>query len=287
MAFQTASHLRVSSFVPCQLRGPSAPNPVLTARSWRMSLPPPQQALTTGFGATCPAAAATLDSLATPGGAAAAAAAAAAGSGFGAVLVPYAVAGHAVLRCVAGRYWWTVLEILAVVWVSSPAALRKHDRACALITLLHACFQAFEGSLLPPSGMKAVGAQMVAASVIFNLINSYANLPSMRLGLAMRVLEASAATHVYVRYGVTQSLAKAALLAVGVSAMGFATSVCIRRRALAGWLEESRQQQQQQQQAGEDAAQPSTCRSAAGSDASGAAAGPSALATSAAAAATR
>ncbi|KAG2437793.1 hypothetical protein HXX76_005413 [Chlamydomonas incerta] len=241
------------------------------------------RALTTGFSATCPAAASALDSLSAPGRTAASAAAAAAGSGLGALLVPYAVAGHALARCVAGRYWWTALEVLAVVWVSSPAALRKHDAACALITVLHACFQGLEGSLLPPSGMKAMGMQMVFASITFNLINSYANLPSMRLGLAMRLLEATAATHMYVRYGVTESLAVAVLIAAGVSAMGFATSACIRRRALAGWRRELRQQQQHPQQqpqqglqqAGEAAEQPSPCRTEAGGATS--AAGPSAV----------
>ncbi|KAG2449749.1 hypothetical protein HYH02_005274 [Chlamydomonas schloesseri] len=222
------------------------------------------RALTTGFAVSCPAAAGALRSLSASGSAAtstsAGAAVGAASSAFGAALLSYATAGHALLRCVAGRYWWTVVEVLAVLWVSLPAALRRHDAVCALITLLHACYQGLEGTLLPPSGMKAQGAQMLTASIVFNLFNAAFNVPSTRSLLAMRMLEAVASMHIFLRYGVTESPAMAALLAAGVSAASFATSVCMRQRALAAWRRE--QGPSPLQQPGENGMQAAPCRSA-------------------------
>ncbi|KXZ51954.1 hypothetical protein GPECTOR_11g78 [Gonium pectorale] len=151
-------------------------------------------------------------------------------------------AARMAFRCVAGRFWWTLLEA-AMAWVlASPTALYYHTVCCAVCVVLRSCFQAFEGQgLMPPSQMSAYGTQMLLANSLFVMLTAWCYQAPTRLNAWLRLVEGVAGSRMYVRYGVTQHPGLALLLSGATSAMGWGLTAVLRGRA-ARALQRQRQQ---------------------------------------------
>ncbi|GFR42574.1 hypothetical protein Agub_g3501 [Astrephomene gubernaculifera] len=174
------------------------------------------KAIVSAFGATCPAPAAAAVSDAGIGGS----------SGGWAWLAVVRATG----RCVVGRLWWTAVEA-AVAAAVAVYGLKRYTACCVVLTFLRCAFQGGDGVLLPPSEMNATGWQMAVAHVLFVFITACCNQPCRRVNLVLRLMEGLAASHMYLKYGVTNDAKTAVVRALAVNLMGWCVSAMLRGKA--------------------------------------------------------
>ncbi len=140
------------------------------------------KALLFQFSAVCPAAASAAAAAAATGHPSWSRTAAAAAASIAAAWWP-------ALRCFAGIYWWTGVEVLFALWVSTVSFERHYTAVYWGATVMHVLYQGAEGGLLPTSRMSAHGVQMVYANIFFVLLCSTAYLVGWDATCELQVLD--------------------------------------------------------------------------------------------------